>query len=252
MISVIVCSRTDPADTLHEGNVRRTAAQQPEYLRMDNRTSPSGICAVYNRAVSRAGGDILVFMHEDAFFMDTGWDTALMRSFADPRVGMAGIAGTQYLGADLPGWAAAGRPFIRGKVIHETGNGANFHLTVFSWESADVEVVAVDGLFFAVRKSLFDRIRFDETTFDGFHFYDLDLCMQVRATHRIVVNADIAVKHRSGGSFDAAWQGYAERFQAKYRNELPAACVAERPDPAHRIPFENFDLKGRVPQVTIG
>jgi hypothetical protein len=252
MISVIVCSRLDPASMLHERNVRKTAAGEVEYLRFDNRLSPSGICAVYNRGVSAAKGEILVFMHEDVFFMDACWDNALLRSFADPRVGVAGIAGTQYLGAEAPGWAAAGRPFVRGKVIHETGNGRNFHLTVFSWETGDIEVVAVDGLLFAARRSLFDRVRFDEETFDGFHFYDLDLCMQVRRTHRIVVNADIAVKHRSGGSFDAAWQGYAERFVRKYRDELPASCVLEAPDFARRIPFESFDLRGKVKQLTIG
>jgi GT2 family glycosyltransferase len=252
MITVIVCSRTDPADTLHERNVRKTASAEVEYLRFDNRIPSAGLCAVYNRGVELAQGDIVVFMHEDVFFMDTGWDAALMRSFADPRVGMVGIAGTQYLGPEAPGWAAAGRPFIRGKVVHETGGGENFHLTVFSWEKTDIEVVAVDGLFFAVRKSLFDRIRFDEATFDGFHFYDLDLCMQVRQTHRIVVNADIAVKHLSGGSFDAAWKGYALRFVGKYRGELPASCVPDAPDPAHRIPFESFDLRGRVKQETIG
>jgi hypothetical protein len=250
MISVIVCSRKDPADTLHRRNVCKTASREPEYLRFDNRLSPAGLCAVYNRGIAAARGDILVFMHEDVFFMDAGWDGALLRSFSDRNVGMVGIAGTQYLGSEAPGWAAAGRPFIRGKVVHETGAG--FHLTVFSWEKCDIEVVAVDGLFFAVRRCLFDRIRFDETTFDGFHFYDLDLCMQVRKTHSIVVNPDIAVKHQSGGSFDAAWRGYAGRFVGKYRHELPASCVPEAPDIAHRMPFESFDLRGRVSQATIG
>jgi len=76
--------------------------------------------------------------------------------------------------------------------------------------------------------------------------------MQVRQTHRIVVNADIAVKHLSGGAFDAAWKGYALRVVGENRDELPASCVPDAPDPAHRIPFESFDLRGRVKQETIG
>ena len=76
--------------------------------------------------------------------------------------------------------AAPGSPFIHGKVVHEERDMGKLILTVFSEENKDIEAVAVDGLFFAMRKSLFDTIRFDKDTFDRFHFYDLDICMQVR------------------------------------------------------------------------
>ena len=251
MISAITCSRQPPSSNLHERNLRKTSAGPFEYLRIDNQDRRYGICAAYNLGVQRARGDILVFMHEDAFFMEGGWDAVLAKKFADPTLGLVGIAGTQYLFPDPPGWVVAGRPFIRGKVVHETHAGDRFHLTVFSWDEKDSEVVAVDGLFFAVRRSLFERIRFDEATFDGFHFYDLDICMQVRQTHRLIVTPDLLVKHQSGGAFDAVWNDYAKRFTAKYQKELPATCVPEVPDLSKRIPFENFDLKGKVPQVTI-
>jgi GT2 family glycosyltransferase len=252
MISLIVCSRLDPSETIHRRNAEKTAAGEIEYLRIDNREPRTGICAVYNRAVAMAHGDIIAFMHEDAFFMEKGWDAVLAKKFSEPSIGLVGVAGTQYLFAEHPGWVAAGRPFIRGKVIHETSDARDFHLTVFSWDDRDSDVVAVDGLFFAIRRNLFDRIAFDETTFDGFHFYDLDICMQVRKTHRLIVTPDIIVKHRSGGSFNATWQKYGERFLQKYSTELPASCTAgEIPDLSKRVPFENFDLKGKVPQGTI-
>jgi glycosyltransferase involved in cell wall biosynthesis len=251
MISMVVCSKQPPDWTLHQRNVAKTAADSIEYLRIDNRDPRQGICSVYNRGIAQARGDIVVFMHEDAFFMEKGWDTVLEKKFNDPSIGLLGVAGTQYLFAGHPGWVAAGRPFIRGKVIHETNNGEIFHLTVFSWDDTDSEVVATDGLFFAVRKSLFNHIGFDEAAFDGFHFYDLDICMQVRKTHRLIVTPDIIIKHQSGGSFDALWQRYAQRFRDKYRHALPAACIDTVPDLSKRVPFENFDLKGKVPQVTI-
>jgi GT2 family glycosyltransferase len=252
MISLIVCSKLDPSVTVHRRNVEKTAAERIEYIRIDNREPRTGICNAYNRAVAMAHGELLVFMHEDAFFMEKGWDAVLSEKFSDPSIGLVGVAGTRYLFAEHPGWVAAGRPFIRGKVIHETKNGENFHLTVFSWDDKDSDVVAVDGLFFAIRKSLFDRIAFDEATFDGFHFYDLDICMQVRKTHRLIVTSDIVIKHQSGGLFDAAWQKYAGRFLQKYATELPASCTGgEIPDLSRRVPFESFDLKGKVPQVTI-
>jgi GT2 family glycosyltransferase len=252
MISVIVCSRQPPPWDLHERNIRKTSSEPLEYIRIDNSDRSYGICAAYNLGVQKARGDILVFMHEDAFFMEGGWDSVLAKKFADATLGLVGVAGTQYLFPDPPGWVVAGRPFIRGKVVHETQAGDKFHLTVFSWDEKDSEVVAVDGLFFAIRRSLFERIRFDETTFDGFHFYDLDICMQIRATHRLIVTPDLLVKHQSGGAFDKVWHEYAKRFTAKYKYKLPASCVSDVPDLSNRIPFENFDLKGKASQVTIG
>jgi glycosyltransferase involved in cell wall biosynthesis len=253
MISVIVCSRQgSSSDALHERNVKKTASGAIDYVLIDNSSGRSGICAAYNAGVEKAAGDILVFMHEDVFFMEPAWDKLLASKFADPGIGLVGVAGTQYLFPDPPGWVAAGRPFIKGKVVHETNSGANFHLTVFSWDKTDSDVVAVDGLFFAIRKELFSRIRFDETTFDGFHFYDLDICMQIRATHRLIVTPDILIKHQSGGAFNAIWRDYAARFVNKYRAQLPATCTAGIPDLSNRVPFENFDLRGKIKQTTIG
>ena len=251
-ISVIVCSRNDPADTFHERNVRKTAGAPPvEYVRIDNRDNRYSLSAAYNEGIRSASGRIAVFVHEDVFFMEGDWAAKLVDKFEDPSLGLVGVAGTEYLFADNPGWVAAGRPFIHGHVVHELNGGAVYNLTVFSWDKVDTEVVAVDGLFFAVRRELFPAVAFDETTFDGFHFYDLDICMQVRRTHRCVVTWDVLVKHRSGGAFDEVWKKYALRFIGKYRNELPATCSPMIPDRSRRVDFENFDLRGKAPQITI-
>ena len=78
-ISVIVCSRADPAWTVHERNVAKTAGSAHEYLRIDNRSGRYGICAAYNKGIEQARGDILVFIHEDVFFMETNWAAVLSR-----------------------------------------------------------------------------------------------------------------------------------------------------------------------------
>lgn len=251
MISVIVCSRLDPPSDVHFRNVSKTIGAEFEYILIDNRNNQYNLCSAYNEGVRRSKGDILVFVHEDAFFMEGNWGTVLNTKFSDKTIGLVGVAGTQYLFNNTPGWVAAGRPFIRGHVVHETDNGNNYNLTVFSWEKEDSDVVAVDGLFFAIRKSIFDRIRFDDQTFDGFHFYDIDICMQVRQTHRLIVTWDVLIKHQSGGSFNELWKQYALRFLTKYKKELPASCSTSIPDLTNRIPFENFDLKGKAPQITI-
>jgi glycosyltransferase involved in cell wall biosynthesis len=251
MISVIVCSRKNPDDSIHERNLRKTAGTDIEYIRIDNRDNRYNLSSAYNEGVALAHGTILVFMHEDAFFMEGNWAAVLEKKFSFEHIGLVGVAGTQYLFADNPGWVLAGRPYIRGHVIHELNNGETYTLTVFNWEQPDVSVVAVDGLFFAVRKSLFNNIRFDDARFDGFHFYDIDICMQIRKTHQLIVTWDLLIKHQSGGSFKDQWKKYAHRFCDKYRNELPASTVNTVPDLSRRISFENFDLKGKAPQITI-
>jgi hypothetical protein len=251
MISVIVCSRREPDDSIHEQNLRKTAGADIEYIRIDNRDNQYNLSSAYNCGVSLAHGTILVFMHEDAFFMEGNWASVLERKFSQEQIGLVGVAGTQYLFADNPGWVVAGRPYIRGHVIHELNNGETYTLTVFNWERPDSSVVAVDGLFFAVRASLFNTIRFDDSTFDAFHFYDIDICMQVRKTHQLIVTWDLLIKHQSGGSFDDQWKKYAYRFCEKYRMVLPASTASTVPDLKRRVSFENFDLKGKAPQITI-
>jgi GT2 family glycosyltransferase len=254
MFSIIVCSAKDPEWTLHERNVKKTIGAPYEYCRIDNRGRTTGICAAYNGGVDRAVGDILVFVHEDVFFLEPGWGSVLEKKFsADPQVGLVGVVGTQYLFRNSASWAAAGRPFIRGHLVNEFHDTGEYFMTVFSWDKNDAAVVAVDGLFFAIRRDLFNRIRFDETTFDKYHFYDLDICMQVRAAHyRCIVTWDIFVKHLSSGDAGSLWREYGKRFLLKYAQSLPASTADGVPDEAKEKQLgQNYDLRGKVPRDTI-
>jgi hypothetical protein len=248
-ISIIVCSKDPARSQIHRQNIRRTIGCEYEYIRIDNSAGAFGICHAYNQGVERSQGELLVFMHEDVFLLEEGWGRVLNGKFSeDAKLGMIGVAGCQYFSADRPSWVAAGRPFIHGKVIHQMD--ARMILTVYSWEKSDQEAVAVDGLFSAIRRDVFNAAHFDEQTFDGFHFYDIDICMQVRKTHTIKVTPDVIVKHLSGGSYDQKWQVYSQRFVAKYRSELPVSCVQAVPDPSTHVGFESFDISRKVSSVT--
>jgi hypothetical protein len=252
MISVIVCSRKPLAWDLHQRNVDKTIGCNYEYIRIDNVLNTYGICGAYNKGVEQAIGDIFVFVHEDVFFMEPGWGQTLINKFAaDARLGLIGVAGTEYLFADHPAWIRAGRPYIRGRVIHELNNGQTYTLSVFSWDKADAEVVAVDGLFFAIRGTLFPAIRFDAAVFDKFHFYDLDICMQVHRTHKLIVTWDILLKHLSGGVLDATWINAGKKFLDKYKNELPSSCISVVPDLSVHLEAIHYDLRGKAAQGTI-
>ena len=252
MISIVVCSRQGQHAELHERNVRKTVGTEVEYVRINNKDNAHSLCSAYNEGVDRSQGDILVFVHEDVFFMEPNWGPILREKFeANLKVGLVGVAGTQYLASHHPAWIAAGQPFIRGRVVHETEDGERYVMSVFSPNRTDAEVVAVDGLFFAVRRHLFEHIRFDDTTFDGFHFYDLDICMQIAKTHKLMVTWDILVKHLSAGTCNQAWQEAGQRFLAKHKNDLPAACVDAVPQFETAVGPKDYELKGVVPQGII-
>ena len=249
MISVVVCSRLPKENDEHARNIARTIGCNFEYIRIDNTANRYGICEAYNIGAKRASGNVTVFVHEDVFFMEPGWGPKLLAKYeADDRLGLVGVAGAQYLDETLPFWPGSGRPFVRGRVVHQIDENDKFYMTIYHRDWADTEVVAVDGLFLAIRSAVLKYIQFDAHTFDKFHLYDMDICMQVGRTHKVIVTYDILCKHLSRGSFNDVWRHYAEKFTTKYAAELPKACIDQRPPPNNPDTFECVDLRGRIPR----
>ena len=250
MISVIVCSRNPIAQSIQERNVQKTIGTECEYLLIDGSTNIS-IAAAYNHGVSQAQGDIIVFIPEDVYFMKMNWGRILeAKFFNDPWLGVVGVAGTQYMYADKCSITAAGRPFIKGRVVHHLQNG-DFFAVVYSQENGDFEVVACDGVFMAVRQQLFQSIAFDSTNFNTQHFFDIDFCMQARQTNRVIVTTEIVVKRRSQAVYDKAWTECGTVFLNKWENHLPASTVDNTPDPANFLSTQCVNLKGKTPIETI-
>ncbi|MGA2508427.1 MAG: glycosyltransferase [Chitinispirillaceae bacterium] len=251
MISVITYCRHPESNSVQERNVAKTIGTEYEYLVIDGSKGPLRYAAAYNWAVTQAKGDIVVFLADDGYFMSMNWGQAVAAKFAqDPALGVIGIAGTQYFFADKYSWTAAGRPFVKGRIVYHLQNG-DFFAAIFSNEKGDFEVVACDGCFMAVRAELFKSLRFDEQTFGGPHFYDLDFCLQVRNSARIIVTSHITVKKRSHPDYDEEWNAAGRLFLQKHSQSLPASCVEAVPDPAHIVSSHMVDLKGKASPETI-
>jgi glycosyltransferase involved in cell wall biosynthesis len=250
-VSVVVCSREPAENTRHQRNVAKTIGCEYEYIRIDNTTNKYGICEAYNFGAKQAKGSVILFVHEDVFFMEPGWGPKLLAKFQDDAsVGLVGVAGTQYL-SQSAFWPGAGRPYIRGRVIHEIQADDKFYMTVFHRDMVDTPVVAIDGLFMAARASLFKHVQFDAYTFDKFHLYDMDISMQIGRSHTIMVTYDILLKHLSRGDYDHTWKEYAGAFAEKYEQSLPRSCVSGAPPLNNPDTFECCDLRGRVSTDTI-
>lgn len=239
MISLIVCSDDDAAIARNFAHHRETAGTDVETLHVRSTAERLGLCAAYADGVARSTGDVLVFTHDDAYMVTPRWGAMVETFFASQdAIGVLGVAGSQRIVPERPSWFHLERPYVFGKVIHEI-DGRSV-LSLYSRDNGLREVVVVDGVWFAARRSLFDDVAFDAATFDGFHFYDLDFSMQARQHTKLAVTTDLLVKHRSAGRYDAAWEQYAERFRAKWASELPASCAPD--DDAERAQFQSVPL----------
>ncbi|MDR2728351.1 MAG: glycosyltransferase family protein [Chitinispirillales bacterium] len=251
MITVVISARNPIPESTLERNIKKTIGSELELFMINNSNGESGLAAVYNFGAGRSHGDILVFMHDDVFFMNEKWGPVLESLFAqDPSLGIVGVAGSQYIYNNHCSWTAAGRPFIKGRIVHDLQNG-DFFATMFSPQKESAQVAACSGVFFAVRRTLLTQFGFDEKTFDSFYFHDLDFCMQARRQWKIMVTGDIVVKHRSTGTYNKQWQHYGELFLKKWAPELPASCADTVPDPANCVNATSVHLKGKVEQRTI-
>jgi len=249
-ISIIICSR-NPAEALSVRHNLLGTAKYPKSLEIiviDNREKGEGLCAVYNQGVAKASGRVLVFMHEDVWMLEKEWDAVLLRKFRElPEMQILGVAGSSLL-VDYPYalWVAASIPYTFGKVVHLIEKDNEFFLTLFNERDGDQEAVVVDGLWFAVRKTLFEKCRFDSETFPKFHFYDLDICMQALEFGKVFITTDIRVLHKSEGTFKEEWKEWNNIFVDKWKEKLPAKTYNEPPPPNKLLQPGKIDLRGKV------
>lgn len=240
MISIIICSRDRSMLAAAEANIKMTVGDEHEVVAVDNSGGEYSIFTAYNEGAGRAKGDILCFMHEDVIIYTEGWGrtiSAIMES--SPDVGLIGVLGSQAV-ADAPGyWSYASgyegdNRFLATKIVlYDKVNrsaGRSTSSTMYLEYSAGLqdgiaEARGVDGLFFAVRRSLFDEgaVRFDDRTFTGFHFYDMDICMQVAAHSRVVITNTIFMEHATMPKNDGQFYLSCFRFYEKWRKQLPSS-----------------------------
>ena len=181
----------------------------------------------YNRGLRLTQGDIVIFSHDDILILDGDFADKIARRLE--TFDILGFAGTRKLVNAV--WWGAEMPWICGAVAHSSPPSRGLSLNVWNtdpWPVAD-GIQAIDGLCIMTRREVAEEIGFAETTFDGFHLYDLDFRFSAwRAGKKIGVCCDIPVIHASTGKFDEQHKKYSHRFLKKYRDALPSAPVPVR------------------------
>ncbi len=210
MLSVVVCSIDPEKQQAIRAEYERAAGEPHEFILINDARS---LAEGYNRGFAQSRGEIIVFSHDDIEIHSTGLGPRLCAALE--KLDLVGVAGTSRLAGVK--WVSAGQPYLHGRLTH-VSNGERW---VNYYGSPSNEIEALDGVFLAARKTLCAAVPFDQTTFDGFHFYDLDFTHRAFLAGFKVGTCDLDLVHHSVGSYDDEnWQRYAERFLAKHRRSL--------------------------------
>ena len=153
----------------------------------------------------------MILCHDDLEVATPDLAGALARAFA--KADVVGVVGADRVSGPAVLWA--GHPHLHGQVAYP--RGAQFEAAPLSLRRGVVPgMQALDGVFIALGPGARPH-RYDDRTFDGFHFYDLDFSYRAHlAGLRLAITTDVMLVHDSEGRFGEEWNAYAQRFLAKF------------------------------------
>lgn len=211
-ISFVICSiQPDRFDAVTARIRALFAAHDIEIVGIHDARS---LCEGYNRGAGRAKGDILVFCHDDIDFVDADCAERLLKALS--AADLIGVAGASKLVSG--NWEHAGPPYLHGHIVHQRpGDSAPVYYVSGMQQATIAGVQALDGVFMACRRAVWEGLRFDADTFDGFHLYDVDFSYRAHlAGFNVAVATDLLLVHHSLGKYDPAWQRFNQRFLEKF------------------------------------
>jgi glycosyltransferase involved in cell wall biosynthesis len=190
MISLIVSSVTPDLRKRLSDSVAVTIGVDYELKVFDNSKDSFGLCKVYNMLAEQAKGDYLCFIHEDLLIKTIGWGEEL-ENFVDSNqdCGVIGLCGCTKITKMFTGWWAQAAGDLRQGYFSSNQYPQGFPdcYNVCN-KNPDNElfskVLIVDGMFLFVKKKVWEEHKFDEQTFNRFHFYDADFSFSVAQNHQ--------------------------------------------------------------------
>ncbi len=151
----------------------------------------------YNLILDAAGRrddlEALVLVNPQTQITDPQLCAKVREAFADPAVGVVGAAGATGV-RNIAWWDGE---VFSAPLVHRYTEFGGGDLPAFGWAERHpppAEVETVDGQLMALSPWAVRNIRFDEGLLLGYGF-DLDYCLQVRATGRKVMTADLRGVH---------------------------------------------------------
>ncbi len=241
MISIIICSRKPDISFELKSNIAVTIGIAYELIVIDNSDNKYSIFSAYNEGVRRAKFPYLCFMHEDILYHSNSWGEHVNKQLLKKENGLIGVIGGRYL-ADYPStWFST--EYTTGKILQGTkgnDNRYNFMEDVRDYDFEDTkEVCAVDGLWFCIRKELFEKISFDKKRYNKWHAYDIDICVQIyQLGYKLLVTNKILIEHKSYGNTNKDFYLSLIIFYFKWKKYLPISVGLDL-SKQHKIEIRN-------------
>lgn len=230
MLSIIICSKTPFINPKLEKNIQETAGVVYELIITDNSKNEFSIFSAYNSGITKSIYPNICFVHDDVLFKTKNWGTLVCRHLDEKKVGIIGIAGGDLVTKVPAPWSVSGiaKNFIQSDSSPK--RRSDIHFDQKSYGSINQEVVLLDGVWLCMRRQILEKIWFDDITFDGFHVYDIDICLQVKmAGYKNFVVYDIVIEHFSHGFRNKEWVLNMLKVFKKWKSILPlsSACYSK-------------------------
>jgi hypothetical protein len=236
--SIITCSIDRAKFERYEAMLQQRFSLPYELIKISDAQS---LCEGYQRGAAQARGQYLIFCHDDIELLNS--DFAAHLQSALKQFHLVGVAGTSKLTSGK--WVASGFPFLHGHIAHGHPEGNSYtyiNYGCYKDPALVAEIQALDGVFFAVRREVWEDLGFDDQNFDGFHLYDLDFSYRAfLAGYKLAVDYRLELLHFSSGSFDRTWNRYKYFFQKKFKGSLEQ--IDNRSLPYYiSIPLSNLEV----------
>ncbi|MFA5374637.1 MAG: glycosyltransferase [Dehalococcoidia bacterium] len=179
-----------------------------EFIPVDNTHGQfKSAAAALNFGAEQAYGEYIMFIHQDVELGSPLWLEAVESILNNiPDLGVAGIAGMSEKGRN---------DFERRK-----GYGSDSG-KIWSYSNAantPAPVQTVDDCLLLIPKSVFNELKFDEITFDGWHCYGVDYCLSVSALGLKAYSIPLFIYHRSLQQNMEYLIGYQRRLYNKHKS----------------------------------
>lgn len=214
---LFICAATkgDRKDTL----LHQTKGEDLEVFFKEFNKEP--LQKVYNKAIDFAikeNMDHIVLCHDDIILENFDYDK-LKKHFETYDV--LGVAGASQIKIAEPAlWHLMGGGFgsgnLHGAVAHLHLRGGKKSMTAFG--PYPQQALIMDGVFLAISRKVFKKIRFDEDCPAGFHFYDLAYTLDASLKGFKCGVVDAYITHASPGlrEFTQDWLDGQKWFLSKY------------------------------------
>lgn len=242
----MICSRTEKLNSNLNENISETIGCEYNLVVIDNSSNRFSIFEAYNRGIQESNSEIICFVHDDIRFRTMGWGNEIQRIFQiNPSIGLLGVAGGRYKSKMPSAWWEAPKEYNVINIIQHTRANKKIRINKGFEKSDLVEVVAIDGVFMAMRRNR--SIKFNQNL-KGFHNYDLQISLHHQLLKKkVAVTNTILLEHFSQGYLNKDWAGTLIQANKLYKKILPLNKGKElNREEEDRIEFKNGTILIKV------